>query len=107
MKSNSKLVYSTDQGRIKAEVEKPKPPSGDGKIRVKRETKGRKGAGVSIVEGLTLDEKELKTLAKQLKQHCGTGGTIKNFTIEIQGDHRDKIVSFFISKGFNAVKSGG
>ncbi len=107
MQKNNKLVYSTDQGRIKTEEVKPQAPSGDGKVRVKRETKGRKGAGVSIVEGLSLDEKAFKILAKQLKQHCGTGGTIKNFTIEIQGDHRDKIVAFLISKGFNTVKSGG
>lgn len=107
MNKNSKLVYSTDQGRIKSDIEKPKQPISDGKVRVKRETKGRKGAGISLVEGLELDEKALKTLAKDLKQHCGSGGTTKHFTIEIQGDHRDKIVSFLKDRGFNVIKSGG
>lgn len=107
MSKNSKLVYSTDKGRIKDTPEQPIAPETDGKIRVKRETKGRKGAGVSIVEGLTLEAKPLKALAKQLKQHCGTGGTIKEYTIEIQGDHREKIVAFLCKKGYNAIKAGG
>lgn len=107
MPSNSKLVYSTDAGRIKESKTKEEAPSGDGIVRIKRETKGRKGKGVTLVEGLVLPEKELKELAKKLKQLCGTGGTLKNFTVEIQGDHREKLQAYLKEKGFTVKLAGG
>mgnify|MGYP002397607903 CR=1 FL=1 len=82
-------------------------PVGDGVVRVLRQTKGRKGAGVSLVTGVPLAETELKTLAKELKQKCGCGGTVKDGVIEIQGDKRDLLVDLLQAKGFKAKKAGG
>ncbi len=83
------------------------PLKGDGKIRVERSTKGRKGKGVTLVTGLPLENNALKELAKKLKQKCGTGGTVKNGIIEIQGDHRDLLTEHLNSLGYNAKKAGG
>tara|TARA_B100001059_G_C17439410_1_gene381907 strand:- start:226 stop:549 length:324 start_codon:yes stop_codon:yes gene_type:complete len=102
----SRLVYSTDRGRIKQTAEETRP-SGDGIIRIRRETKGRKGSGVTIVTGFTLNSAELKVLAKQLKQRCSTGGTVKQGTIEIQGDHRDLLKKELEQRGFSVKLSGG
>lgn len=112
------LVYSTDQGRLCPDCGKPVAacicrqkaaaiPKGDGNVRVGRETKGRKGAGVTVISGLPLAEAELKELAKALKARCGSGGTLKDGVIEIQGDHRDLLVEELIKRGFKAKKSGG
>jgi translation initiation factor 1 len=86
----SRLVYSTDAGRI-IETQSPQAIETDGTVRIRRETKGRKGKGVTTVSGIGLAEIDLKTLAKQLKQKCSTGGTVKDGVIEIQGDHREKL----------------
>lgn len=107
MASNSKLVYSTESGRVKENKPEQTAPQGDGIVRIKRETKGRKGKGVTIIEGLLLPEAELKTLSKKLKQLCGTGGTLKNFTVEIQGDHREKLQVFLKEQGFTVKLAGG
>lgn len=107
MASNSKLVYSTETGRVKEEKTAQSAPEGDGIVRIKRETKGRKGKGVTIVEGLALPEKELKAISKKLKQLCGTGGTLKNFTLEIQGDHREKLKDYLAQEGFTVKLAGG
>lgn len=112
------LVYSTTQGRLCPECGKPtaqcsckkKPaqaPKGDGIIRVGRETKGRKGAGVTVITGVPLTGEELKTLAKDLKSRCGSGGTVKDGIIEVQGDHRDTIVEELAKRGFKAKRAGG
>jgi translation initiation factor 1 len=101
----SRLVYSTDAGRI-TQTDKPQAIDTDGIVRIRRETKGRKGKGVSLVSGLDLDEAALKTLAKQLKQKCSTGGTIKDGVIEIQGDHRD-ILKIELEKIGHTVKLAG
>jgi len=74
---------------------------------VERQTKGRKGSGVSVVSGLPLDETGLKLLAKDLKQACGSGGTVKDGRIEIQGDHRDLLVNELKKRGYDAKRSGG
>ncbi len=76
-------------------------------MRVGRETKGRKGKGVTVVTGLSLPAAAVEDLAKSLKQKCGAGGTIKDGVIEIQGDHRDAIVAELIKQGFKAKKAGG
>ena len=75
----------------------------DGVIRVARER--RRASMVSIVHGLA--EREVDDIAKLLKRHCGTGGTCKNGVVEIQGDHRDKIVAWFIAQGRKAKLAGG
>jgi len=74
---------------------------------VERSTKGRKGKGVTLINGLPLEGMSLKEFAKKLKQKCGTGGTVKNGVIEIQGDHRDLLVDHLKMLGYKAVKAGG
>ncbi|MFQ3345929.1 MAG: translation initiation factor 1 [Porticoccaceae bacterium] len=102
----SRLVYSTDVGRIK-EGEQSRAFSGDGTVRIRRETKGRKGKGVTTVSGIELPEAELKALAKQLKQKCSTGGTVKSGVIEIQGDHRDLLKAELEKRGHQVKLAGG
>lgn len=102
----SRLVYSTDAGRIKETVTE-QPIETDGIVRIRRETKGRKGKGVTTVSGVGLGEAELKTLAKQLKQKCSTGGTVKDGVIEIQGDHREKLKTELEKLGHNVKLAGG
>lgn len=76
-------------------------------VRVGRETKGRGGKGVSVITGLRLSVAELDAMAKELKRRCGTGGTVKDGAIEIQGDHRDTLVAWLRERGFDAKRSGG
>lgn len=101
------IVFSTDQGRIRPEKKPPAAPKGDGIVRVGRETKGRKGAGMTVVSGVPLHPEGLRDLAKQLKQKCGTGGTVKDGKIEIQGDHRAVLVAELQSLGYTVKRSGG
>ncbi len=110
------LVYSTEQGRMCPDCGHPKAdcqcgkaaaPAGDGIVRVSRETKGRKGKGVTLITGVPLAEAELKALAKVLKAKCGTGGTVKDGVIEIQGDQRDLLVPLLEAKGWQVKRSGG
>ncbi len=82
-------------------------PPRDGVVRVSRETKGRKGKGMTIITGVPLRGTDLKELAKQLKQKCGTGGTVKGDIIEIQGDHRDKLITELSDRGWTVKKAGG
>lgn len=111
-------VYSTDQGRLcpdcgkaidlcHCSLQSKSAIVGDGNVRIQRETKGRKGKGVTLVTGLPLAEAELKKLAKELKQRCGTGGSVKSGVIEIQGDQRQLLLSALQEKGYKAKLSGG
>lgn len=79
----------------------------DGIVRVGRETKGRKGAGVTVITGIPSHPEGLEKLAKQFKQQCGTGGTVKNGVIEIQGDHRDLLVRELSALGYTVKRAGG
>ena len=83
--------------------------SGDTKspIRVHRETKGRGGKAVTVITGLVLEDLQLHKLSKELKALCGSGGTVKESGIEVQGDHVDRVVAVLIAKGFKAKRSGG
>ena len=102
------LVYSTDKGKIKPEqTEPPRSVSSDGVVRIHRETKGRKGAGVTLVDGLAMNAAELKVLAKKLKQKCSSGGAIKDGLIEIQGDHREAVKALLEKDGFKVKLAGG
>jgi translation initiation factor 1 len=76
-------------------------------VRVGRETKGRAGRGVTTVSGLALPQAELAELAAKLKKRCGSGGTLRDGVIEIQGEHRDTIVAELSKLGWQAKKSGG
>jgi len=115
MPNDSRLVYSTDGGRVKPNKEKASSTDSassynvpqDGTIRIFKESKGRKGKGVSIIVGLPLKEKELKDLAKKLKQLCGTGGAVKNGTIEIQGDNREKLKQALEKMDYQVKLAGG
>ncbi len=111
------LVYSTETGRTCpgcghpvaqccCSKEKSLHPS-DGVVRISRQTKGRKGSGVSIITGIPLANAELKKLSKQLKKKCGSGGTVKNGVIEIQGDHRQTLADALLQSGYKAKLSGG
>lgn len=104
---NSRLVYSTESGRIdepKAVVQRPK---GDGIVRIQRQTSGRKGKGVCLVSGIDLDDAELTKLAAELKKKCGCGGALKEGVIEIQGDKRDLLKTLLEAKGFKVKLAGG
>lgn len=101
------IVFSTDKGRIRPEKKKPEAPRGDGIVRVERQTKGRKGKGVTVITGIPMHPEGLKELAKKLKQKCGTGGTVKGHTIEIQGDQRDLLMAELQHMGYTVKKSGG
>lgn len=105
--SNSKLVYSTGLGRIEDTPATPVAPKSDGIVRIRRETKGRKGKGVTTVSGLGLPPDELKNLCSQLKKTCGTGGAVKDFVIEIQGDNREKIQALLEKRGYTVKLAGG
>lgn len=111
------LVYSTRHGRMCPVCGRPltecscskQGESGprDGVVRVSRQTKGRKGKGVTLITGVPLDAAELVELAKDLKRRCGSGGTIKDGVIEIQGDHRDLIVTELEKRGWKVKIAGG
>ena len=118
--SGDGLVYSTDHGRMCPDCGAPVAscrcataggrrgePASDGRVRVRRETKGRKGKAVTTIEGLALDPFALAALAKELKQRCGSGGTVKDGRIEIQGDHVDALVADLRERGHDAKRAGG
>ena len=81
--------------------------AGDGVVRVSRETKGRAGKGVTLVRGLALDAAALAQTARELKSLCGSGGTVKGGAIEIQGDHRDKLIGHLRAQGLVVKQAGG
>lgn len=106
--NNSRLVYSTDSGRINESKQPTQAaPTGDGVVRIWRVTKGKKGKGVSSIEGLALPKEELKQLCSELKKQCGCGGAVKDHNIEIQGDVRDKLKQILESKGMKVKLAGG
>lgn len=112
------IVYSTDIGQRCPNCQRavaecvcrrgtPGKPSGDGVVRVSRETQGRKGKGVTVITGLPLPPTELEALATELKKFCGSGGTAAAGRIEIQGDHRDRLVTELGRRGWQAKRAGG
>ena len=104
---NSRLVYSTQIGRIQEEKNSVIREKGDGIVRISRQTKGRKGKGVTLITGLDLDDAQLKIEAAHLKKICGCGGAVKEGVIEIQGDKRDIIKNELEKKGHKVKFSGG
>ncbi|MHB9118546.1 MAG: translation initiation factor Sui1 [Burkholderiales bacterium] len=116
-KATGGLVYSTEQGRMCPGCRKPiaecvcrrdKPvPASGGMVRVSRETQGRKGKGVTVIAGLPLGALELAQLGKQLKAACGSGGTVKDGTIEIQGDHCEFVMENLKKRGWAVKRAGG
>ena len=104
---NSRLVYSTATGVIKetAPQGQASPFAQDGIVRVRRETKGRKGSGVITIHGVPAEQQ--KEIASLLKKKCGTGGSVKEGIIEIQGEKRDLIMSELTKAGFTVKQVGG
>lgn len=126
MDNHSRLVYSTETGKMcpacgkpaagcpcrkgkKQKQSAPKPAQfkNDGIVRILREVKGRGGKCVSIVYGLEMDETRLKQIAKKLKNICGTGGSVKDGAIIIQGDHRQKLQTELQRQGLTVKLAGG
>ncbi len=128
--SASRLVYSTERDRKcprcgwplsncacsgqkaasvsqKAASPKTSSPPADGIVRLERQTKGRKGKGVTLIKGVPLASAELNELGKKLKKRCGSGGTVKDGVIEIQGDHRDRLLDELTKMGWKVKKAGG
>lgn len=101
------VVLKTDPSRSR-QVSKPSVQrSGPAVVRVGREVAGRAGKGVSVIHGLPLGATELEELATRLKKLCGAGGAVKAGVIEIQGDHRDRLVTELLKLGYDAKRSGG
>ncbi|ECP0355595.1 stress response translation initiation inhibitor YciH [Salmonella enterica] len=105
--SNSRLVYSTQTGRIEEPKTAPVRPKGDGIVRIQRQTSGRKGKGACLITGIEMNDAELTKLAAELKKKCGCGGAVKEGIIEIQGDKRDLIKSLLEAKGMKVKLAGG
>ena len=115
--SSGGLIYSTDLGRMCPACRHPvaacqcapanlRAPT-DGIVRVSRETKGRAGKGVTLVKGLALDDAALVALGKQLKTACGSGGTVKEGVIEVQGDHCERVITLLQAQGHKVKRAGG
>ncbi|WP_296048605.1 stress response translation initiation inhibitor YciH [uncultured Alteromonas sp.] len=106
---NSRLVYSTDGGKVdlSRESNDTRSVNKDGIARIQRETKGRKGKGVSIVTGLDQSADDLKALCTVLKKKCGCGGAVKAGTIELQTDDRSKIQQLLEQQGIKSKVAGG
>lgn len=111
-------MYSTEHGKMCPGCGRPdgrctcrqkREPvfSADGTVRVGRETRGRRGKEVTVISGLPIDHDGLRDLARLLKQRCGSGGTIKEGVIEIQGDHRELLVLELRKQGWNVKPAGG
>jgi translation initiation factor 1 len=113
----TRRVYSTDGGRLCPQCHRPtgecvcgkdRPVSaGDGIVRIRRETKGRGGKAMTVVDGIPLAPEQLKQLAREMKQRCGVGGSVKDDAIEIQGDQRELLREFLQQRGYTVKLSGG
>jgi translation initiation factor 1 len=119
---NSRLVYSTESGQMCPSCGKPvsecickkqnvnkrlAPYPDDGIVRIRRETKGRKGKTVTVIFGVPIDDQKLQQFAKTLKRRCGSGGTVKGGIIEIQGDHRETLLHEIKKQGYTVKVVGG
>ena len=117
MKDGTRLVYSSEHGRMCPGCGKPvagcvcagSKTSGkeDGIVRVRRESKGRGGKTVTVIAGVPLTGEALKALAGELKRCCGAGGTVKEGIVEIQGDHADLLVTELRKRGYVVKRAGG
>ncbi len=117
---NDRLVYSTEHGQLgkpmcskdrkkttqQTKTSNVQNPAKQG-ARIRKEVKGRGGKTVCVIDGLLLSDGELKLLLKKLKGQLGTGGAIKNSNLEIQGDHRDKLLLLLAKEGYKAKLAGG
>lgn len=111
-RADTKVVWSSSDGDLR----KGRDPGvrraraaaqSGGRVKVRRETSGRRGKAVTTVSGVALDDDGLRELAGRLKKRCGVGGSIKNGVIELQGDHRDPVVEMLRGEGYEVVLAGG
>ena len=105
--NNSRLVYSTETGRVDEPGTQNVRPKGDGIVRIQRQTSGRKGKGVCLITGIDEDDETLAKLAAELKKKCGCGGSVKEGVIEIQGDKRELLKALLEAKGMKVKLAGG
>jgi len=115
------LVYSTEGGRMCPACLQPAAACacaaraaqaaaqrrGDGIVRVSRETQGRGGKAVTVVRGVNGDADALTALGRRLRAACGSGGTLKDGVLEVQGDHRDRVVALLAQEGYTVKRAGG
>ena len=108
-KRDDRVVYSTTDGDLRKPRDprtKPRPTDG-GRIKVRRETGGRRGKTVTTVSNIPLNDLEIKDLAGKLKKRCGVGGSVKDGVIELQGDHRNVVMEVLRADGYDVVAAGG
>jgi translation initiation factor 1 len=108
-RESSKVVWSSTDGDLR---KRPDPKGQErlaagGRVKVRRETAGRRGKAVTTVSSVPLDDDGLRALAGRLKKRCGVGGSAKEGVIELQGDHRDTVVEALRAEGYDVVLAGG
>jgi translation initiation factor 1 len=102
------VVWSSGDGDLrKAREPAQARPTAGGRVKVRRETAGRRGKAVTTISGVPLDDAGLRELAGRLKKRCGVGGSAKDGVIELQGDHRDAVVEMLRADGYDVVLAGG
>ena len=107
--SDAKVVWSSNDGDLR-KARDPRPAeraAAGGRVKVRRETAGRRGKAVTTVSGVPLDDAGLRELAGRLKKRCGVGGSAKDGVIELQGDHRDAVVAMLRGDGYDVALAGG
>ncbi len=106
---DSKMVWSSTDGDLRR-ARDPEPQgrrAAGGRVKVRRETAGRRGKAVTTVSDVPLGDEALRELAGRLKKRCGVGGSVKDGVIELQGDHRDAVVEILRGDGYDVVRAGG
>ena len=106
-RDNNPLVYSTEIGRIQPAEPTNTPTASANRVRIQRQSSGRKGKGVSVITGLNLTSSELEKLASTLKKKCGCGGAVVGESIEIQGDKRVQLQQLLKAIGIESKLAGG
>lgn len=108
-KRDARMVWSTTDGDLRR-ARDPRPAeraAAGGRVKVRRETSGRRGKAVTTVSGVPLADDGLRDLAGRLKKRCGVGGSVKDGIIELQGDHRDVVLEVLRADGYDVVLAGG
>jgi translation initiation factor 1 len=110
--SSSRVVWSSSDGDLRKAPDPSKAraratAAAGGRVKVRRETSGRRGKAVTTVANVALDDDGLRELAGRLKKRCGVGGSVKDGVIELQGDHRDAVLEVLKGEGYDAVLAGG
>jgi translation initiation factor 1 len=103
----SDLVWSSDGGDRRRDRKEPRGAPAGGRVKVRRETAGRRGKAVTTISGVPVDDAGLRELAGRLKKRCGVGGSAKDGVIELRGDHRDVVIEVLRAEGYDAVLAGG